>query len=192
MITVIILAAGESRRMGQPKLILPWGKSTVLQTVISTFREAGLDDILVVSGGARRQVEALVTKPVEIVHNPDYARGEMLSSIQAGLSAKKQAAEAALIALGDQPQIQKATVVQIVQEYQKTRASIIVPSYHMHRGHPWLVAQELWQEILTMKAPETLREFLIRHENDIRYIPLDTPSLIQDLDTPDDYLKYKP
>ena len=62
MITAIILAAGESRRMGEPKMLMPWGKSTVLQSVISTFQASGINDILVVTGGARQEVESLVGK----------------------------------------------------------------------------------------------------------------------------------
>jgi molybdenum cofactor cytidylyltransferase len=86
MISAIILAAGESKRMGQPKMLMPWGKSTVLQTVISTLQTAGVDDILVVTGGAYHQVDMLIGKSVQTVYNENYAQGEMLSSLQAGLA----------------------------------------------------------------------------------------------------------
>jgi molybdenum cofactor cytidylyltransferase len=62
----------------------------------------------------------------------------------------------------------------------------------MRRGHPWLIARELWDEVLQMRAPESMRDFLNTHKTDIFYIELDTPSILQDLDTPADYLKYKP
>ncbi len=192
MISAVILAAGESKRMGQPKMLLPWGNSTVLQTVISILQESGLEDILVVTGGAHPQVEKLAPPSVEVVFNPDYANSEMLGSIQAGLSARKRKSEAALIVLGDQPQIEKTTLVRILEEYRSTTTPILVPSYQMHRGHPWLVRESLWAEILTLQPPDTLREFLNRHAGAIRYIPLDSPSILQDLDTPGDYLKYKP
>jgi molybdenum cofactor cytidylyltransferase len=192
MITAVILAAGESKRMGQPKMLMPWGKSTILQTVVSTFQAAGVDDILVVTGGARRQVEALVGKSVQTVFNENFASGEMLSSLQAGLAAKKHEARAALIGLGDQPQVQTRTVERILQEYARTNAPLIVPSYQMRRGHPWFVARELWDEILKMHAPDSPREFLDKHARDIHYVELDTPTILQDLDTPEDYLKSKP
>ena len=92
MITAIILAAGESKRMGEPKMLMPWGKSTVLQTVISTFQASGIKDILVVTGGAHQQVESLIGKTVETVFNENYQSGEMLSSIQLGLSVKMREA----------------------------------------------------------------------------------------------------
>ncbi|MBI2758136.1 MAG: nucleotidyltransferase family protein [Chloroflexi bacterium] len=192
MISAIILAAGESKRMGQPKMLMPWGKSTVIQTVISVFQAAGVDDILVVTGGARKQVEALIGRSVQTIFNEKFAQGEMLSSVQAGLAAKKHEASAALICLGDQPQVQARTVQRILQEYKENRTPIIVPSYQMHRGHPWLVAREMWGEMLKMRPPETPREFLIRHAKIIRYIEFDSPAILQDIDTPEDYLQSKP
>ncbi len=192
MISAIVLAAGESRRMGRPKMLLPWGKSTVLQTVIATFQAARVKDILVVTGGAHTQVEALIGQTVQTVFNENYAEGEMLSSIQAGLREKMREAQAVFIALGDQPQVQTETIEQILQEYQRTNASLIVPSYKMRRGHPWLIAQELCKEILSMQAPESARAFLNRHAKDIYYVPLDTPTVLQDLDTPEDYSRSRP
>ena len=192
MITAIILAAGESKRMGQPKMLMPWGKSTVLQTVISTLQTAGMNDILVVTGGAHKQVEMLIGRSVQTVFNEKYAQGEMLSSLQIGLVAKKHEASAALICLGDQPQVQVRSVQRILQEFKETKSPIIVPSYQMKRGHPWLVARELWDELLKMHALETLWEFLNRHTKNIRYVELDTLSTLQDIDTPDDYLQSHP
>jgi molybdenum cofactor cytidylyltransferase len=192
MISAIILAAGESKRMGQPKMLLPWGKSTILQTVISTLQAAGLNDILVVTGGAHHQVDMLIGKSVQTVYNENYAQGEMLSSLQAGLAVKKDEAGAALICLGDQPQVRARSVQYILRSYKESHAPIVVPSYQRRRGHPWMVARELWDDILKMRAPKTPRDFLNSHKKDILYLELDTPTILQDLDTQEDYLKSKP
>jgi molybdenum cofactor cytidylyltransferase len=189
MISAIILAAGESKRMGKPKMLLPWDKSTVLQTVITTFQAAGIQDIIVVTGSARNQVDLLIGQTVQTIYNENYLKGEMLSSIQLGLRFKMRESQAVFIALGDQPQIQVRTIQHILQEYKQTNSSLIVPSYNMRRGHPWLVARELWDDLLKTEPPETAREFLYQHSNDIHYIALDTPTILQDLDTPEDYLK---
>ena len=114
-VTAILLAAGESKRMRQPKLLLSWGGTTVLGAVIRVLRSAGIDDILVITGGAREQVEELCAQAhVRAVYNDHYAAGGMLSSIQCGLStlASCRAApgEGALICLGDQPQVREETV----------------------------------------------------------------------------------
>lgn len=192
MITAIVLAAGESKRMGEPKMLMPWGKSTVLQTVISTLQSAGVKDILVVTGGAHQQVEALIGKTVETVFNEDYQNGEMLSSIQLGLTVKMREASAALICLGDQPQVEERSVRSVCNAFLAGKSEIVVPSYEMQRGHPWLVARPLWDELLEMKPPHTPREFLKKHARKIQYVIVDTPSIIEDIDTPEDYLKHKP
>ena len=191
MITAIILAAGKSKRMGEPKMLMPWGKSTVLQTVISTFQTSGINDILVVTGGAHQQVESLIGQTVQTIFNEDYEKGEMLSSIQMGLSAKMNEASAALICLGDQPQVTERSVRSICDTFMKNKSPIVVPSYEMHRGHPWLLARPLWDELLQMKSPRTPRDFLKKHARKIHYVNVDTASVIEDLDTPEDYLKYK-
>jgi len=191
MITAIILAAGKSKRMGEPKMLMPWGKSTVLQTVISTFQTSGINDILVVTGGAHQQVESLIGQTVQTIFNEDYEKGEMLSSIQLGLSAKMNEASAALICLGDQPQVTERSVRSVCDAFMKNKSPIVVPSYEMHRGHPWLLARPLWDELLQMKSPRTPRDFLKKHTRKIHYVIVDTASVIEDLDTPEDYLKYK-
>ncbi len=192
MITAIILAAGESKRMGQPKMLMPWGTSTVIETVTSTIQRAGISDILVVSGGMHQEVKALIGKNAQIVFNQNYKTGEMLGSIQIGLAATIPTASAALICLGDQPQVREGSVQQIYAAFLEGTSPIVVPSYHMHRGHPWLVARSLWDELLGMKPPQTPRDFLHKHADDIKYVQMDTPSIIEDLDTPEDYIKFRP
>jgi molybdenum cofactor cytidylyltransferase len=193
MIYAIVLAAGESKRMGQPKMLMPWGQTTVIGKVVTTLTEAGLGNIIVVTGGSHMDVDNALKKfKVEITYNKDYTNGEMLTSVQVGLTALDKSAHAALIALGDQPQIELQVVHAILNRYRNSRKQIIVPSYRMHRGHPWIIDQALWQEILTLNPPQTLRDFLGKHSNIIDYVDVDTPSVIQDLDTQSDYSQYKP
>lgn len=191
-ITAIILAAGESRRMGRPKMLLPWGESTVLQTVIAAFRTAGIQEILAVTGAGREQIEALIGASAQTVFNPDFASGEMLSSIQAGLRAIQPGTSAVLIGLGDQPQVQPKTIQGLVQAYRQTACTLAVPSYERHRGHPWLVSRERWQEVLHMGHQETMRDFFRAHAQEIHYVEAGDDSVLADLDTPADYRRYRP
>jgi len=193
MISALILAAGQSKRMGQPKMLLPWGNVTVIEQVISVFAKAGMEDIVVITGGAHEHVQEIILKysenyPVRSVHNKDYESGEMLSSIQCGLKdlAEKEVG-AALIGLGDQPQIQERSVRLIRDAFLQTRRPLVVPSYQMRRGHPWLVARPLWGEIIEMMASQTPRDFLNAHAKDIHYVDIESPSILADLDTPEDY-----
>lgn len=191
-ITAIILAAGQSRRMGQPKMMLPWGERTVLQQVIATFTDAGISDILVVTGGSREQVEALVGSSARTVFNPDYAAGEMLSSIQCGLAALPPSTRAALIGLGDQPQVQKETVAAVCAAYAQSQSPLVIPSHNLRRGHPWLADRSIWPELLTLPPEQSPRDFMNTHAGLIHYVNVDTPSITQDLDTPEDYLQSRP
>lgn len=189
----VILAAGQSRRMSQPKLSLPWGESTVIGRVVDVLAAAGVSPLVVVTGAWRAEVQAcLEGKPVVYAHNPDYAAGEMLSSVQVGLSALGADVEAALLALGDQPGIEEAIVRKLLRAYSQSRPRLLFPSYNQRRGHPWVAARSLWLEIQRLHAPETLREFTARHAAEIQYVLVEEPSILLDLDTPEDYQSQKP
>lgn len=192
MISALILAAGQSKRMGQPKMLLPWGETTVLEKVMATFKSAGIDDVLVVTGGVREQVEELIGDSARTLFNPKYAENEMLRSVQVGLEGITPGVEAVLIGLGDQPQIRERSVRLVAEEYRRSGASIVVPSFQMRRGHPWLVGRDHWSEILAMRSPASLRDFLNTHASEIHYVEINNDSILQDLDTPEDYLKFKP
>lgn len=196
-ISAIILAAGASRRMGKPKLILPWGSTTVLGQVVATFASAGIGDILVVTGGARQLVERLVTQlaqkfPIRMIHNPDYEHGEMLSSILVGLAGLGSESSAALIGLGDQPQVEVETVRRICTTFNETKSPLVIPSFQGHRGHPWLVARSLWPEILALSHTHaTARQFLSAHSSQIQYVTANENTL-KDLDTLEEYNRLRP
>jgi molybdenum cofactor cytidylyltransferase len=195
MIAAIILAAGESRRMGQPKMLMPWGSETVLGHVLITVQSAGIQDILVVTGGARVHVEAFIKdefQDLRTVYNPEYGSGEMLSSIQCGLRAITSGTRAGLICLGDQPQIREESVKLVCAAFLENESLLVAPSYLHRRGHPWLVARPLWDELLAMNPTQTPRDFLNAHAAQIQYVQVDSPSVIEDLDTPEDHRKFKP
>ena len=192
-VAAVILAAGMSRRMGTPKMLLPWGQTTVLGQVISIFMQAGLQEIVIVTGGARQAVEselALLSHrfPVHIVYNPDCESGEMLSSIQCGLAGLSSQVPAALIGLGDQPQLSLAAIQAVLGTQTNL---IVVPSYNMRRGHPWLVGRQFWPELMELKPPQTTRDFLNDHAGIIQYVSTDL-TVLKDLDTPEEYQREKP
>ena len=208
MIAAIVLAAGLSRRMGAFKLLLPWWERTVLEQVLTTLGAAGVSEIVVVTGHRADEVtRALMdTSPerplspwarrrqdfgVRIVHNPNYHEGEMLSSIQAGLLALGEEVEAVLLCLGDQPQMEMVTVQAVVEamkdglEMPGGTWQIVIPSYGMRGGHPVGLARAVWPAVLD--ATGTLRDVLNAHRERIRYVAVDTPTILADLDTPEDY-----
>jgi molybdenum cofactor cytidylyltransferase len=191
LISAIVLAAGKSSRMGIPKMTLPWGNSTVIGKVITTIQEAGLSNIQVVTGSNQKEVEdSLNGFPVNFIFNPIYNEGEMISSVQIGLTSLLRISDAALIVLGDQPQMETQTIKVIMESYYSTRCQIVVPSYQMHHGHPWLIEKSLWDEVIALETNATLRDYLNRNQERINYVNVNSPSVLQDLDTLIDYTSF--
>ncbi len=190
MISAVVLAAGLSTRMGRPKLLLPYGERTVVEQVVSVLLASAADEVLVVTGHERAAVErALTGWPVLTVFNPDYAAGEMLSSVQAGLKAVAPESQAALLAVGDMPGIQAGVVAQLVAAYIESSSDdyVYIPSYQMRAGHPVLVPHTYWPAILALPRGTSLRSVWQAEGSRIHWVTVDTPSVLRDMDTPADY-----
>lgn len=194
-VAALVLAAGLSSRMGQPKLLLDWGGKSVLQTVLHSLHAAGIEEIYTVIGANRELIEQNILDlsfPVKTVFNPDYSNGEMSDSIKVGIRSLPEDLDGVLIVLGDQPQIEVDVIRIILDAYRRTDAKIVVPSYRYRRGHPWLIERSCWKDLENLNPTYTMREFLRGHQHEIHYMEVNTPSVLQDLDTPQDYQKSKP
>lgn len=187
-ISGIVLAAGLSSRMGRPKMLLPWKGSTVIDQIIQTLVQSELGDILVVTGANRTEIEdAIKFYSVRTVYNPDFENGSMLVSLQAGVKALPSNCCAFFVILGDQPFLKAGTINSLLDLYYDQPGKIIIPSYKMRRGHPWLLDCSLKNEILDLVEPENLRDLLIRNESEIEYLVVNDPEILEDMDSPDDY-----
>lgn len=187
MVWAVILAAGESRRMGAPKLLLPFEGSTVLGTVVRRVRRAGLSSIVVVLGAEQEKVRAaLEDQPVVFVHNPGFRRG-MLSSIQCGLQALPAAASAAMLFLADQPTLSDSVIKKLLQARESASNGLIVPVFAGKRGHPLLLSLEYRDEVGTLDPAVGLRQLLINHPDDILEVEVEDEAVLKDIDTPEDY-----
>ena len=134
MICAIVPAAGESRRMGRHKLLLPFGSTTVIAHIVDQLLASVVDEVLVVVGHAGDRVaEALGDRPVTIVPNPDYRSG-MLSSVRCGLRAVPEGCRAVLVALADQPTITRRLIDKLVGAYASNDKGIVVPVHGGRRG----------------------------------------------------------
>lgn len=189
----VILGAGRSQRMGVPKLSLPWGNATVIEQVVTILKMSDISPIVLVTGGARTEIQHLLDDTgVLFAHNSDYDRTEMLDSLKIGLRELPAEVTACLVVLGDQPQIKHETIEKLLNQYRHDKDNIIIPSYQMRRGHPWLVTRKLWQEIEILRAHQTLRDFLHERSGEICYVEVNTNSILTDLDTPEDYQSQRP
>jgi molybdenum cofactor cytidylyltransferase len=187
MIWAVILAAGESRRMGTQKLLLPFGDTTVVGAVLRTALASRVDHGLAVVGADGQAVRREVApRGVEIAVNDDYRRG-MLSSIQAGFRALPEDAAAAVIMLGDQPFLAPASVDAVIEAYEETGRGIVIPAFRGRRGHPVLIGLEYRDEVLALEPTGGLRALMRARAGDIREADVPDPNILRDLDTPKDY-----
>ncbi len=148
MIQAIILAAGESRRMGMPKPLLRFGPTTFLGQIASVLRQSRVDRVSVVLGAEAERIRRSIDLPeVDVVINEDYAEGQ-LSSLIAGLKALPSQTEAAVVCLVDNPFISPAIVNQIVDRFRQTHSPIVVPVVMGKRGHPALFSSRLFADLL--------------------------------------------
>lgn len=187
MIWAIILAAGESKRMGEPKMLLPFGDKTIIETVIDRVLPAKVDKIMVVTGARRAEIEEVLKPlPVKVVFNPSYKTG-MLSSVQAGFKALPEDADAVLILLGDQPFVPTAVMDAVVEEYKSSNKRMVVPIHTGLRGHPLLIDMRYRDEIQRLDHEVGLRGLLHKHPQDVHELKVEDASILRDLDDMEDY-----
>lgn len=185
----IVLAAGMSRRMGQPKVLLPWtSHRTIIEHILEQLLLAKVDHITVVTGHRAPEVQQKIERyGVDIVYNSAYDTGEMLSSVKAGLQAMPTHVSAALIVLGDQPRLQPKVIGQLTTAYAEGAGNIMAPSFQNRRGHPILIDRRYWPEILGLPDDGAPRDVLNVHTKETGYVIVDNDSVLKDVDTPTDY-----
>ena len=191
-IGAVVLAAGLSSRMGVQKLLLPWKGKTVIETVVDTLMHSKITEIVVVTGRDAEQIASVLKpKPIQVIYNPDFADGNMVTSLRTGLKALRERVDAILMVLADQPQMMETTVKLLVDEWNQNPDSLCIPSYQMHRGHPWVIPARLWDKLNSLNSHQTMRDFIRINEYEIRYVVVETPTILADLDTPEDYAQQK-
>jgi molybdenum cofactor cytidylyltransferase len=186
----IVLAAGESRRMGRPKQLLPFGERTILERVVDTLLSAGVGEVIVVLGHLADRVRAVLgNRPVKAVVNELYRQG-MLSSVKCGVRAIRAEHNAVLFALGDQPHIESAVVSEVIQAYRAGEAGIVIPRYGGKKGHPIIMNLRRYREVI-LNLPEHvgLNALMQEHADDVRLIDVATEDIIRDIDEPGDYTR---
>ena len=188
-VAAVVLAAGMSTRMGQPKVLLPWTrKATILEHIIMQLILARIDHITVVTGNRAGEVRSLATKRgVDVTHNPNYEDGEIISSLQAGLGSLPDHTAAVLVVLGDQPRIQPKVVNQVLMAYAEGKGRIVAPTFQGDRGHPILIDRRYWPELLALPPGGAPRDVINKYKSEMALVPVETDSILQDVDTPEDY-----
>ena len=185
-VTAILLAAGQSRRMGAFKPLLPFGKTTVIESCLNYLTRGGVDSVVVVVGYRADDIrERLSNYSVVFAVNPDPT-SEMVASIAAGVLRLPDSADAVLISPADYPAIPPAVIASIVEEWSKGYR-LVKPTWQGRGGHPVLVDLSFRAELLDLEPATGLKGLFEHHKNEVRRFEVDSPYIARDLDTWDDY-----
>jgi molybdenum cofactor cytidylyltransferase len=184
----IVLAAGESRRMQKNKLLLPFGKKTIIEHVIEHVMQADIQNILVVLGAYRDELLPVINKlPVQHCYNTDYEKG-MLSSVQCGFRSTPSSMDNVIIFLGDQPVIPGSVAKLLMKEQLDSERGIVIPIYKGKRGHPVLISKRYRDEIGKLDQTGGLHSLMAKFSTDVLEVEVDFPGILEDIDVPRDYL----
>lgn len=175
----IILAAGESRRMGRPKAFLPFRGGTFLSEIAAVLGQRCSHVIAVFGHDAARLIEMARPFGIDAVENSAYQLG-MLTSLQAGLRAIPSGCDTVLFTLVDHPAISLSTVDALL----RSTASIAIPRYNGKRGHPVLIRRAICEEFLRESPQSKVRDVIDRHAAEIDYIETSDPGISDDIDDP--------
>ncbi len=189
MIAAVVLAAGESTRMGTQKLLLPYAAATVIEHIISQLSASRVDQVVVVTGFEPHRIKEHLTGGAYTFAQNDRYREGMLSSIRCGLALLGEAVEAAFVVLGDQPALQSATVDCILAQQPGNPDRVILPTHEGRRGHPILVPLSFREEIMRRFDDTGLRGLIHEHPDAILEVPVDSASILEDIDYPEDYVR---
>ncbi len=186
MIAALILAAGESRRMGSPKALIPYHGLTFVEHLLAATRHPRIGITRVVLGAGAEEIRAKVpVKDSQIVVNEEWERGP-LSSIHAGLrSLPDDDIEAALICPVDHPLVTLRLVGAIIGAFDRSGKAIVLPTYLGRRGHPVLFAKRLFAELMSAPMDVGARFVVRAHANEIETVPTEEEGVVLNLNDPE-------
>ena len=181
----LILAAGESRRMGSHKALLELQGETFLDRLIGLFSRH-CAPVIAVLGAGQESIRATMRRAREalLVENPDFRFGQ-LSSMQCGLRAVPADADAVLFTLVDHPAVRPETIAQLLAY--GGREPIRIPRFGGRRGHPILFSKSVVPEFLALPAGSSAKEVVSRYAGEIAYLDVDDPGILADVDDPEAY-----
>lgn len=186
----ILLAAGHSSRMHRPKQLLPWQGRPLVRHVAEMALASRLASLVVVAGAeatAVRQALTGLSGPCTIVVCPDYTQG-LAASFRCGLGALPATVAGAMILLVDQPHITPGLIDRLISTFAATPGvPAVIPRYQGQRGNPVLLAAHLFAELATLEGDIGARAVLARYAATVRWLDVDDPAVVEDIDTPADY-----
>ena len=183
-VSALLLAAGESVRMGRPKQLLPVGGRPAVVRCLESILEAGVGDVIVViRSGAADVLDAIRGFPVRLAVN-DRPGSDMAASVRAGLGATAVRATGILVCLSDHPLVMPSTLAAMKREHLDRPDAVVIPTHQGRKGHPTLFPRAALEGIATLP---TLRDIVRRHRDRVVHLDVDDEGILLDMDTPEDY-----
>ena len=190
MISAIVPTAGLSSRMGQNKLLMPFGDKSLIEHAVDTLKASDVDEIVVVLGHEADQVRSrLERRRVNFVHNPDYREG-LSTSVRTGMSAVAKGADAIMIYLADQPLIQPDEISRLIQAFAEAKRagkSIVVPFFENRRGNPVILDASYRAMVLDIVGDVGCRRIIRRYPEQVFAVQMQTDHVVRDVDTLEDF-----
>ncbi|MEM1611610.1 MAG: nucleotidyltransferase family protein [Sulfolobales archaeon] len=188
-IGAVILAAGESKRMGFPKQLIEVCGEKIIRIVIRKALDMGFGDIVVVLGHMARDIARYIDDMtgVKIIVNPRYREG-MSTSLIEGVKNLRKDIEAFMVILGDQPFISKETMRKIIESYYgvEEKPLMVIPTYRGLRGNPVLISSRIITDIMELKGDIGARALMEKYRAYIYYVETQDPGVVLDIDTKED------
>jgi molybdenum cofactor cytidylyltransferase len=185
-VAALILAAGESRRMGRPKALLPYHGATFLSTVVGTLQPYCSPVIIVLGAHSQEILDAAGDAGI-FVTNRDYLLGQ-ITSMQCGLRAAPPETEGVVFSLVDHPAVTQSTIEALLNPVSDSDL-VRIPRFAGRRGHPIWFSNQLIPEFLKLPPTASAREVVDSHAREIRYVDVDDPGILADIDDPSAYAR---
>lgn len=187
MVTGVILAAGQARRMGQAKQLLPLDGKPIVWHVAMTACQI-LDEVMVITGAYQTDVvQVLQNLPLKIIYNENWEQGQS-SSVKKAVQAISADVQAVVFLLADQPLVAPVLIRDIMKAYEQTNASIVVPRWNNRYGNPVLFDLRVWRSaLLQLSGDEGARQIIRNNQAVIKYVEALNEQEFFDIDTPEEY-----
>jgi molybdenum cofactor cytidylyltransferase len=187
----VVLAAGQSRRLGRPKQLLQLGGRPILDIVLQNASESLLASVHLVLGSEAERISAAVgDHGQQVVINPEYAQGQS-TSLRSGIAALDKEIAGALVLLGDQPQVTPAVINRLIAAFAESRAEIVQPVYGGTPGNPVLFRRSVFPELRAITGDRGARDVIQQKRDAVHRIPFPDLSVPLDVDTVEDYARLK-
>ena len=186
-VAAVVLAAGRSTRMGAiNKMLAEIGGKPLVRIAVEQAIASRAKPVIVVTGHEREKVEAtLKGLPVHLVHNPDFSEG-LGSSLKAGIAAVPEEADAAIVCLGDMPQVDAALINRLIAAFDPERgALVVVPSIEGRRGNPVVWSRRFFHDLMTIQGDVGARHLIGNYAEAVVEVPVAGEAALTDVDTPE-------